>query len=142
MSGQPGGVIPCLCYRDAYAAIEWLCGVLGFERRLVVPDEQGGVAHAQLALGDGMVMLGTARENDPEAIVFPPGPDGTLTQAVLVVAPDVEARYERAKAAGANVIMELTPQHYGGSLFAVRDPEGQLWHVGSYDPWAEGEQEG
>lgn len=142
MSGRPGGVIPCFAYRDAYAAIEWLCGVLGFERRLVVPNDEGGVAHAQLSFGGGTVMLGAARENDPGAIVFPPAPGGTLTQSVCIVAADVEERYERAKAAGANIVMELAPQHYGGSLFAVRDPEGQLWHVGSYDPWAEVEAEG
>ena len=71
--------------------------------------------------------------------MFPPTPGGALTQSVCIVAADVEERYERAKAAGANIVMELAPQHYGGSLFAVRDPEGQLWHVGSYDPWAEAE---
>ena len=48
-----------------------------------------------------------------------------------------EGCYARVKAVGANITMELTEQHYGGSLFGVRDPEGQLWHVGSYDPWAE-----
>jgi uncharacterized glyoxalase superfamily protein PhnB len=53
------------------------------------------------------------------------------------VVQDVRALYERVQAAGANIVMEFTEQHYGGSLFAVRDPEGQLWNIGSYDPWAE-----
>ena len=139
MEGEPerwGYVVPGLCYRDAHAAIDWLCAVLGFEARLVVPGEDGSVAHAQLMLGSGMVMLGSARD-DAGAMVVPSTPDGLLTGAVLVVVADVEAHYERAKSAGANVVMELTEQHYGGSLFALRDPEGQLWHVGSYDPWAE-----
>ena len=55
---------------------------------------------------------------------------------------DVRALYERVQAAGANIVMEFTEQHYGGSLFAVRDPEGQLWNIGSYDPWAELEAPG
>ena len=128
-------VIPGMTYRDAPAAIDWLCDVLGFERRLVVPDGEGGIAHAQLTFGNGMIMLGSARD-DPDAIVLPSTPDGTLTQANLVVVSDIQTHYERVKAAGANVVMELEEQFYGGSLFAVRDPEGHLWHVGSYDPWA------
>ena len=41
-------VIPCLRYRDAPAAIEWLVSVFGFEKHLVVPDDKGGIAHMQL----------------------------------------------------------------------------------------------
>ncbi len=133
-----GYVIPGMTYRDAPAAIDWLCDVLGFERRLVVPGENGTIAHAQLTLGNGMVMLGSAFD-DPNAVVVPSTPGGTLTQANLVVVGDIEAHYERVKAAGANIVMEIEEQFYGGSLFAVRDPEGHLWHVGSYDPWAEWE---
>ena len=133
-----GYVIPGMTYRDAPAAIDWLCDVLGFDRRLVVPGENGTIAHAQLTLGNGMVMLGSAFD-DPNAVVVPSTPGGTLTQANLVVVSDIEAHYERVKAAGANIVMEIEEQFYGGSLFAVRDPEGHLWHVGSYDPWAEWE---
>ena len=128
-------IIPGMRYHDAPAAIDWLCGVLGFERRLVVPGENGTIAHAQLTLGNGMIMLGSARE-DPGETVVPSTPGGKLTQAVLIVVGDVEAHYERVKAAGANIVMALEEQFYGGSLYAVRDPEGQLWHIGSYDPWA------
>ncbi len=131
-------IVPGMCYRDAPAAIDWLCDVLGFERHLVVPGENGAIAHAQLKRGDAMIMLGSAFD-DPNAMVLPPTPDGTLTQCAYIVVSDIQAQYERVKAAGANIVTELTDQHYGGSLFAVRDPEGQLWHVGSYDPWAEWE---
>ena len=134
------GVVPGMTYRDAPAAIDWLCDVLGFERRLVVPGENGTVPHAQLTLGNAMIMLGSAFD-DPNAMVVPPTPDGKLTQCAYIVVDDIQAHYERAKAAGANIVVELTDQHYGGSLFGVRDPEGQLWHVGSYDPWVEWEQE-
>ena len=129
-------IIPGMRYRDAPAAIDWLCDVLGFERRLVVPGENGTIAHAQLTLGNGMIMLGSYRGDDPADIVVASEPGGLLTQCALIVVADIEAHYERTKAAGANIVMELEEQFYGGSLYSVRDPEGQLWHVGSYNPWA------
>ena len=135
-NGYKANIIPGMRYRDAHAAIEWLCEVLGFERRLVVPDGDGGVAHAELTLGNGMIMLGSDRGNADDFVVAPT-PDGTLTQNAYIAVSEIEAAYERAKDAGANIISELEAQHYGGSLFSVRDPEGQLWHLGSYDPWAE-----
>ena len=56
-------IIPTLRYTDAPAAVEWLCKALGFERHLVVPGEGGGIAHAQPVFGNGMVMLGSARDD-------------------------------------------------------------------------------
>jgi uncharacterized glyoxalase superfamily protein PhnB len=57
-------VIPAMRYRDAATAIEWLCEAFGFEKRLVVPGENGGIAHAQLTFGSGMIMLGSARDDE------------------------------------------------------------------------------
>ena len=136
---RKANIIPGMRYRDAPAAIDWLCDILGFERHLVVPNEDGTIAHAQLVLGNGMIMLGSAREGEFDDIVGPSSPEGTLTQSAYIVVNDIPALYESVKASGANIVMELTEQHYGGSLFAVRDPEGQLWNVGSYNPWAETE---
>ena len=135
-STSKGNIIPGMRYRDAPAAIDWLCDVLGFERHLVVPNEDGTIAHAQLTLGNGMIMLGSSQGSEFDGAVGPSTPDGVLTQAAYIVVEDIKALYERVKAAGASIVMELDEQHYGGSLFAVRDPEGQLWNVGSYDPWA------
>ncbi|MCY4624021.1 MAG: VOC family protein [Chloroflexi bacterium] len=136
-SNLKGNIIPGMRYRDAPAAIDWLCDILGFQRHLVVPNEDGTIAHAQLTLGNGMIMLGSSQGSEFDGVVGPSSPDGTLTQAAYIVVQDIKALYESVKAAGADIVMELDEQHYGGSLFAVRDPEGQLWNVGSYDPWAE-----
>ena len=57
-------IIPCLRYRDAPRMIEWLCKAFGFERHLIVEDGKGGIAHAQLTLGPGMIMLATAWGDD------------------------------------------------------------------------------
>jgi uncharacterized glyoxalase superfamily protein PhnB len=56
-------IIPAMLYRDAAAAIEWLCRAFGFEKHLVVPGDAGTIAHAQLVLGNGMIMLGSARDD-------------------------------------------------------------------------------
>ncbi len=131
-------IIPGLRYRNAPAAIDWLCNVLGFERHLVVPgDDDGTIAHAQLTLGNGMIMLGSHRDA-PDNIVAPPETNNSpLTQSAYIVVSDIQAHYQRAKAAGAHIVMELEEQHYGGSLYTARDPEGQLWCIGSYNPWAD-----
>ena len=55
-------IIPTLRYRDAPAAIDWLCKAFGFEALLVVPGENATIAHAQLTFGSGMIMLGSAGE--------------------------------------------------------------------------------
>ena len=57
-------IIPCLRYRDAPAAIEWLCKVFGFEKQMVVPGDDGTIAHAQLSFGNGMIMIGSVQDSE------------------------------------------------------------------------------
>jgi hypothetical protein len=57
-------VIPCLRYRNAPAAIEWLCQAFGFEKHLVVPGEGNTIVHAQLSFGNGMIMLGSVLQTE------------------------------------------------------------------------------
>ena len=128
--------IPCLRYRDAPAMIDWLCSTFGFERHLVVPDDAGGIAHAQLAFGNGMVMLGSQRANDFGRLMAQPGEvGGRETQCAYLVCADPDALHARAVAAGAAIVMPLKSEDYGGRGFSCRDPEGHLWNFGSYDPW-------
>jgi uncharacterized glyoxalase superfamily protein PhnB len=129
-------VIPAMRYRDANAAIEWLCNAFGFERHLVVPGENGTVAHAQLSFGNGMIMLCSAREDEFGQWVKPPRETGGIgTQSAYVIVEDADAHYARAKAAGAEIVMEVEDQDYGGRLYSCLDPEGHLWSFGTYDPW-------
>jgi len=128
-------IIPCLRYRDAPRMIDWLCDVFGFERNAIHPDGQGGVAHAQLTLGPGMIMLGTARDDDFGQLQSTPADLGGTTQSPYIVVPDADAVYRRAKAHGAKIVMEIKDEDYGGRGFSCRDPEGHLWNIGSYDPW-------
>ncbi len=135
-------IIPALRYRDAAAAVDWLCDAFGFERHLVVPGANGQVVHAQLTLGpngSGMVMLGSDSGGDYDRLLCDPQAAGGVTQAPYIVIEDVDAHHERAKAAGAVIVMAPADQDHGGRLYACKDPEGHLWNFGSYDPWAEAE---
>jgi uncharacterized glyoxalase superfamily protein PhnB len=130
-------VIPCLRYRDAPRMIEWLCSTFGFKRHLVVEDGQGGIAHAQLSLGPGMIMLGSVRTSDDPfgRLQSTPAALGGTTQSPYVIVPDADAVYRRAKAAGANIAIDIKDEDYGGRGFSCLDPEGHLWSIGTYDPW-------
>jgi uncharacterized glyoxalase superfamily protein PhnB len=118
-----------LRYDDARAAIEYLTGTLGLVEQFVSTGDDGAVAHAELSFGDGVVMLGT-RSGTPDT--FDTG------RAVVYLAVDsaeeVDAHHARAVAAGAEVVQELVDQPYGSREYAVRDPEGNVWSVGSYRP--------
>ena len=130
-------VIPCLRYRDAPAAIEWLCRAFGFEKHLVVPGPDGTVAHAQLSFGNGMIMLGSAVKSEFGRLMKQPDEiGGAETQTPYVIVSDADAVYSSAKAAGAKIILDIKDEDYGGRGFSCRDPEGHLWNLGTYDPWA------
>lgn len=131
-------VIPCLRYRDAPAAIEWLCENFGFEKQLVVPNDDGSIAHAQLSFGNGMIMLGSVLKVETEfgrLIKQPDEVGGAETQTAYIVVSDADAIYTRAKAAGAEIVIEIKDEDYGGRGFSCRDLEGHLWNFGTYDPW-------
>jgi uncharacterized glyoxalase superfamily protein PhnB len=129
-------VIPALRYRDAPAAIEWLCRAFGFEKHLVVPGEAGTIAHAELRFGNGMIMLGSVLETQFGRLMKQPDEiGGAETQSAYVVVNDADAVYARAKAAGARIAIEIKDEDYGGRGFSCYDLEGHLWSFGTYDPW-------
>jgi uncharacterized glyoxalase superfamily protein PhnB len=134
--GTTATVIPCLRYRNAPAAIDWLCNTFGFERHLVVPGENGTIVHAQLKFGNGMIMLGSVIESDFGRLMKQPDETGGAeTQCAYVVVTDPDAVYAKAKPAGARIAIDIRDEDYGGRGFSCHDPEGHLWNFGSYDPW-------
>jgi uncharacterized glyoxalase superfamily protein PhnB len=120
-------IIPTLRYDDAKAAIDFLVNAFGFERHHITENDDGTVAHAELTHGSGIVMLGTARGDDRFA---------TGRAVTYVVVDDPDAVHDQAKAAGAPIVQELTDQDYGSREFAAKDPEGNVWSFGTYDPFA------
>jgi uncharacterized glyoxalase superfamily protein PhnB len=120
---------PTLRYDDPRAAIAFLTSALGLVQQQMYTNDDGTVAHAELSFGDGVVLLGTrAGRSDP----FDTG------RAVVYLVADwaaaVDAHHDRAVAAGAEVVRELVDQPYGSREFAVLDPEGNIWTMGSYRP--------
>jgi len=77
----------------------------GFEKQLVVPNQDGTIAHAQLTFGNGVIVA------------------------------DADMLYSRAKAAGAEIVMDIKDEDYGGRGVSCRDVEDRLWNFGTYDPW-------
>ena len=137
--GNGSTVIPTLTYRDALVAIDWLCDAFGFERHAVYADGDV-VHHAQLVHGTGMIMLGSADKHPGEwskLMIHPEETGLRATQSICVIVADADAHYARAKAAGAQIVIDIADQDYGGRGYACRDVEGHLWWFGSYDPWKE-----
>jgi uncharacterized glyoxalase superfamily protein PhnB len=122
-------VHPTLRYDDPRTAIAFLTRALGLLEQQVYTDDDGAVAHAELSFGDGVVMLGTRTDRSD--------PFNTGRAVIYLVAEGadaVDAHHDRAVAAGAEVVQELTDQPYGSREFAVLDPEGNVWTMGSYRP--------
>jgi uncharacterized glyoxalase superfamily protein PhnB len=131
-------VIPAMRYRDALTAIEWLVRAFGFEKNAVYMGKGDLVMHAQLSFGNGMVMLGSV-DNSGEYSTISVQPDEVgmrETQSACLIVSDADAVYATAKAAGAEFAMDIRDMEYGGRAFTARDPEGHLWSIGTYDPWA------
>ena len=138
-------VIPSLRYRDAHAAIAWLTGVLGFAAQAVYEGPENTVAHAQLTLGPdsnrSMLMLGsTSNTGGSSSLVQPDEIDNRATGLIYLVVDDIDAVYAAVKASAAQsagaITDELREMEYGGRGFGCTDPEGHLWGIGEYDPWA------
>jgi uncharacterized glyoxalase superfamily protein PhnB len=138
-SNTKANLIPCLRYRDAPAAIEWLCSTFGFEKHLVVPGENNTIVHAQLSFGNGMLMLGSVNAIDSDygkLITQPDAIGGAQTQTIYVVVADADAVYDRVRSAGMEIVMDIKDEEYGGRGFTCRDIERHVWSFGTYDPFA------
>ncbi|HYY04417.1 MAG TPA: VOC family protein [Gaiellaceae bacterium] len=121
-------VFPILSYDDALAALDFLQAAFGAERHAVYGDDAGTIHHAEVRLGNGIVMLGSARNGSPAT--------GGRGGAIYVVVDDPDAHCERARAAGAEIVRDLHDEDYGSREYSARDLEGNAWHFGTYQPFA------
>ncbi|MEJ7739951.1 MAG: VOC family protein [Chitinophagaceae bacterium] len=132
-------IIPCIGYKDAATAIEWLCNAFGFEKHLIVQGDNGIVAHAELKLGNVMIMTGSQKHDSAYSKLtkHPSDVGNFVTQSPYIVLDDkdIVTHYETAKNYGAEIILELKSEDYGGKNYSCYDIEGHLWNFGSYDPW-------
>ncbi len=119
MAAQPPNMYPFMRFNDAESALDWLSRAFGFKELAVYRGDDGVIHHAEISLGPGIVMFG---QGDP-------GDHG-----VYVAVDDADAHYERAKAAGAEIVRELEDTPYGSREYTARDPEGHVWSFGTYRP--------
>lgn len=125
MQQMTAKIYPVLTYHDAKAAIDWLGEAFGFEPHAVYEGENGRIDHAELKLDGAFLMLSSKSDNIWSATNGP----------IAVSLPDgVDSHYERAKAAGAEIISEPADTHYGSRDYSARDLEGNLWNFGTYAP--------
>lgn len=125
-------IYPFMRYENCRTAIDWLCEAFGFEQMMVVPGEGDAIAHAQLRLGDGIIMVGTG--SSPKARGHRPTGIEGVEQGLYVYVPDVDAHFDRASAVGATILRPVEPTDYGSREYSAIDPEGYYWSFGTYGP--------
>jgi uncharacterized glyoxalase superfamily protein PhnB len=129
-------IIPAVRYRDADTGLQFLESALNAEAKEVHRDGDGVIRHAVVGLGGGLVMVGQAAEEG--WLGGEPARPLASTVSLYVVVDDPDAHHERAVAAGATVVRPLQDTDYGSREYSVRDPEGNLWSFGTYDPYDAG----
>jgi uncharacterized glyoxalase superfamily protein PhnB len=136
-TNSPSTIMPAMRYLDAPAAMEWLSKVFGFARHAVYENPDGTIAHAEMTLGGGMIMLGSQKDDEyGRGFKSPRETGGAETRSVYIVVRDADAVFVRAQAAGGEIVRPLQNTDYGSREFTVKDPVGNSWSVGTYDPWA------
>ena len=112
-------------YRDPRAALDWLEKAFGFERSMVITDKDDRLAHSEMKFGDGYLMVGSEWA---DFVASPASVGGKNTQSIHVQLRDgIDSHCERARAAGAAILMEPADQFYGDRTYRARDLEGHVW---------------
>ncbi|QKW05784.1 VOC family protein [Streptomyces sp. NA04227] len=123
-------IYPTLLYADARAVITQLTEAFGFTELARYDSEDGTVMHAELAQGNGAVMLGSKGRGG----AFDAAMKNAGTTGVYVVVDDVDAHHAHAVAKGAEILLPPTDQDYGGRDYMALDLEGNIWSFGTYAP--------
>jgi uncharacterized glyoxalase superfamily protein PhnB len=125
-----------MSYKDANAAVYFLINTFGFKEHFVYRDENKFVHHAELSLGNAMVMIGPQRPESEfgKMTGTPTEANGLNTQTTYIIIDEVDKHYENAKANGAEIVMDIKDEDYGGRGYSCKDPEGFIWSFGSYNP--------
>ncbi len=134
MSASTQQIIPMLSYEDGVATMEWLCKVFGFTEVTRMTNEQGRLAHGEIAMGDNIVMLAepTPDYQSPKhhvencAIAAKAYAVPYVINGVLVYVDDVKQHFEKAQAGGAIVLSQIE-EGYPGTRYRAADLEGQRW---------------
>ncbi|PKO16105.1 MAG: hypothetical protein CVU39_08740 [Chloroflexi bacterium HGW-Chloroflexi-10] len=127
-------VIPMISYEDGIAALEWLTKAFGFRERTRLTAPDGTLSHGEMEVGDGLIMLATPSPDYESPRHHRESCEQTrkwsvaswIFDGVLVYVDDLNAHFERAKAAGA-IILSVIEDGYPGRRYRAEDPEGHRW---------------
>ncbi len=123
-------LIPSLVVRDAAAAIEFYKRVFGAKTRRVFHAPDGSIGHAELQIGDSILMLS---DEFPEMNIFSPKlPDGNTSSSLFLYIENVDAVFEKAVSAGATIIMPLEDAFWGDRTGGIVDPFGHHWLLATH----------
>jgi uncharacterized glyoxalase superfamily protein PhnB len=114
-------VVPYLVVDGAERLIAFIVDVLGGTEMMRLPGPDGRLGHAEVRVGDSVVMLAD-----------PPSPDATTKAMLHVYVPDSDATYGRAMAAGATSLREPTTEFYGDRMSGVQDAFGNQWYFATH----------
>jgi PhnB protein len=120
---------PYLIVNGAAKAIEFYKKVFGATEKMRMPSPGGKVGHAELTLGDSMIMLA---DEHPEMGARAPSAFGGSPVSLMVYVPDVDATVGTATAAGAKIVRPVENQFYGDRMGTIADPFGHQWHVATH----------
>jgi uncharacterized glyoxalase superfamily protein PhnB len=124
-------LFPTLRYRDPRRAVTWLGEAFGFTAHFVA-EEGGEVVHAQLRMGDDLLMLGPEHSDDKYGMRSPLALNGTNQCVYVALDGELDAACERARQAGAEIVTEPYDTPYGSREWSCRDFEGHVWSFGTY----------
>lgn len=122
-------VTPYLIVDGASAAMEFYTQALGASERMRMPGPEGTVGHAEMAIGDSVIMLA---DGDPDMDVRDPRSVGGTSVILHVYVEDVDACVQRAVAAGARLVQAVEDKFYGDRSGQFEDPFGHRWSVASH----------
>jgi PhnB protein len=122
-------VTPYLALDDAAAAIEYYKTAFGARERVRMEGPDGKIGHAELEIGDSLVMLS---DPFPQAATTPPKELGGTSAGVFLYVEDVDAVVKQAVDAGATVAMEVADQFWGDRFGSITDPFGHLWSIATH----------
>lgn len=129
-------VMPTVRYRDVPAAIAWLCAAFGMQVHRVVAGANGAPRYAEIKFGGNLLMIAPIEDTAfGRLMVQPDEIGGVETQLCYLHVENVAVHYARARAAGAEIVLDIEDEANSGRGYSCRDPEGHVWNFGTYHPW-------
>lgn len=118
-------VTPYLYFDEARKAIEFYKKAFGAEERMLMDGPNGSVGHAEIQIGDSIIMMADNPESSPRKL-------GRASTSFVVYVEDVDRAFKRALDAGATTVQAVEDKFYGDRMGTLSDPFGHDWSLGTH----------